>query len=88
MFKAPNEKQNEIIAALYLNKAIALMSAAKSLYASNRELLERNEIKDIFDAFRVFEREFLKNISTDHSHQWTDIEFRKFKDAVEVFIPM
>lgn len=64
------------------------MSAARSLYASNYELLERSEIEDIFNAFRVLECEFLENISTDHSHQGTNSEFHRFKDAVEAFIPI
>lgn len=86
LFKEPNGKQNEIIAALYLNKAISLMSAARSLYLSNYEILMRHEIENIFHTFNVFESEFLSNISTGHSHQWTDLEFLRFKESVEAFI--
>lgn len=86
LFKDSRNKQNEIIAATYLNKAISLMSLAKSIYISDLEELERSEVEDIFRHFDVFESEFLENLSTDHSHQWTDIEFLKFKDSVESFI--
>lgn len=86
LFKNLNSKQNELIAATYINKAISLISTAKAIYMSNIEQLERDEIEDIFHTFDVFESEFLTNLSTDHSHQWTDIEFDKFKEAVQFFI--
>ncbi len=86
LFKDSSNKQNELIASTYINKAISLMSAAKAIYISNIEELERHEVEDIFHSFDVFESEFLTNLSTDHSHQWTDIEFLKFKDHVESFI--
>lgn len=86
LFKASDEKRNEIIAALYLNKAVALMSAAKAVYASNYEILSSSEVNGIFRAFDTFESEFLTNISSDHSHQWTDIEFTKFQDTVKDFV--
>lgn len=86
LFKDSHNKQNELIAAVYINKAISLISTAKAIYISNIEKLERTEVEDIFNSFDVFESEFLTNLSTDHSHQWTDIEFLKFKDSVESFI--
>lgn len=84
LFDSVEEK--ETIAALYLNKAISLMAAARSIYVSDYEILQRTEIENIFTSFSVFESEFLNNIATNHSHQWTNIEFSKFKDDVEAFI--
>ncbi|MBU3171381.1 hypothetical protein [Clostridium estertheticum] len=86
LFKDSQNKQNELIASTYINKAISLISTAKAIYISNIEELERTEVEDIFNRFDIYESEFLTNLSTDHSHQWTDIEFLKFKDSVEVFI--
>lgn len=86
LFKDSTNKQNELIASTYINKAISLMSSAKAIYISNIEDLERSEVEDIFHYFDVFESEFLSNLSTDHSHQWTDIEFKQFKNSVEAFI--
>ena len=86
LFKDSHNKQNELIASTYINKALSLISTAKAIYISNIEELEKPEIEDIFNSFDTFESEFLTNLSTDHSHQWTDIEFLKFKDSVEYFI--
>lgn len=83
-----DERQNEIIAALFLSKALSLMSAAKAIYYSNVELLEKPEIEGIFGAFDAFESEFLTNVKENHSHQWTDIKFNTLKEAVEDFVTM
>lgn len=86
LFKDSFNKQNELIATTYLNKAISLISTAKAIYISNIEKLEKAEVENIFHTFDVFESEFLENLSSNHSHQWTDIEFQKFKESVESFI--
>lgn len=86
LFKNSNNKQNELIATTYLNKAISLISTAKAIYISNIEELESYDVEHIFNTFDIFESEFLTNLSTDHSHQWTDIEFERFKDSVELFL--
>jgi len=85
LFENLDNKHNETISAIYLNKAISLMSTAKSVYISNIEILESPEIDDIFVKFEEFESEFLENIETDHSHQWTDIHFNRFKEAFDLF---
>lgn len=78
-----SQKTNELIAAIYLNKAISFMTSAKSLYISNYETLEHHQVESIFEKFSIFESEFLKNLSTGHSHQWTDITYQDFKDHYE-----
>lgn len=83
LFKDSYNTQNALIAATYINKAISLMASAKAVYISNIEQLENHEIEEIFGAFDTFESEFLSNLSTNHSHQWTDIEFERFKELVE-----
>lgn len=88
LFKDSHSKENEVVSALYLNEAISLMSAAKAVYISNHETLEKYEIEELFNLFDVFKSEYLTNISTNHSHQWTDIEFNRYKEAAEPLISL
>lgn len=37
----------------------------------------------LFYQFSVYAHEFLTNVETDHSHQWTDIEFNKLHDIFD-----
>ncbi len=71
------------VAALYLDIAASKFSSAESMYYSRFDILEREEAEEIFRLFDVFMNEFLTNIRTDHSHQWTDIEFERLKDAFD-----
>jgi hypothetical protein len=81
-----DSNKNEIRAGLFLNNAISLMTCAKSIYISSYELLEKQEVEDIFNEFDVFTSEFFECLKTNHSHQWTDIHYNRFKDAFESFI--
>ena len=71
------------VAGLYLNIAASKFSSAEAMYYSRIVILERGEAEEIFRLFDVFMNEFLTNIRTDHSHQWTDIEFERLKDAFD-----
>ena len=71
------------VAGLYLNIAAAKFSSAEAMYYSRIDVLERAEAEEIFRLFGVFMNEFLTNIRTDHSHQWTDIEFERLKEAFD-----
>lgn len=88
LFKDSHSKENELVSALYLNEAISLMAAAKAVYISDHETLENMEVDDLFHLFDVFKTEYLRNVSTSHSHQWTDIEFNRYKDAAEPLISL
>lgn len=88
LFKDSTNKENELIAATYLNKSISLMSTVESIYYSDIEELEHTEMDDIIHKFHVYESEFLSNLSTNHSHQWTDIEFINFKDVITRFLDL
>lgn len=72
-----------LIATSYLNIAASKFAAAESLYYSQLEFLERSEAEEIFRLFDVFMTEFLNNVRTNHSHQWTDIEFQKLKETFD-----
>lgn len=80
------EKRNELSCALYMNKAISLMSSAKALYYSHIEKLERSEYEDIFNAFERLNNEFLASFSAEHSYQHTDLYFDDYKQLINSFL--
>lgn len=67
----------------YLNASISRFSSAEALYYAQYEILQREEAEDLFHQFKVYSNEFLTNVETDHSHQWTDIEFNKLYDIFD-----
>lgn len=77
------EEDKTTIALAYLSKSTALMKSAEALYYARFDILARNEAEDIFTQFEVFSHEFLTNVETDHSHQWTDIEFERLIELSE-----
>ncbi|OVE67970.1 hypothetical protein CCS79_13525 [Clostridium diolis] len=82
LFKDYRNEHDEFLASIFLNKAISTASCCKAIYYSNLDDLENTYVENIFIKFDVFSNEFLNNISTGHSHQWTDIEFNAFTDSV------
>lgn len=69
----------------FLNRAHTYLVSAELLYMENIDLFgERNEFELLFHQFNIFNKEVLDNIRTNHSHQWSDIEFRAFVDAFKV----
>ena len=78
-----DESVNDMVAVAYLNTASAKFSAAEALYYSHLDGLEHQDAEEIFHLFDVFMHELLENVRTDHSHQWTSIEYEKLKDAFE-----
>lgn len=74
---------DKFVAVAYLNVAISKFSSAESFYYSQIEILEHSEAENIFHLFYVFSKEFLNNVRTHHSHQWTDIEFKSLKEAFD-----
>lgn len=88
LFEDTMNRENEKLSTLYLNEAMIYMATAQALYLSSPQFLDRPELDNIFHKFDVFKTEFINNVVTNHSHQWTDIEFSNFKNAVEAFIPI
>ncbi|MGN9161242.1 hypothetical protein [Clostridium sulfidigenes] len=86
--KELSNASNEIKAAAYINQAISIIESCKALYYSRIEELENAEVEHIFNKFDNLSNEFLNNFSTFHSHQWSNIEFENFKDAVNAFIEL
>lgn len=77
-------ERNDLIAGIILNNAISANNSLKVLYYQNPSF-EHTEFEEFFIGFDVYKRELLNNIRTNHSHQWTDIEFRSF---IEKAIPL
>lgn len=69
------------VALAHLSLAGSYFSAAESLYCSRLDFYQDPDLPDIFLRFTVFCDELLKNVETDHSHQWTDIEFQKLRET-------
>lgn len=69
------------IAFAYLNTASSYMATARAIYAVKHGSIGDEFVDDIFATFDTFASELLTNYRTDHSHQWTGIEFKKFEDA-------
>ncbi|EOH80738.1 hypothetical protein [Enterococcus malodoratus] len=77
------KKLSDLTCALaYLTEAHSLYCDAEVFLKDNIETLDdRPEFTSLIDKFKVYNREFLNNVRTNHSHQWTDIEFRAFADS-------
>ena len=78
-----DEKCPVEIALAYLNKAISEHCCCDSLYYAQYDSLGRGEYEDFSHQFDVFANELLTNVRTNHSHQWTDIEFQKQKEIYD-----
>lgn len=67
----------------YLTEANTFFTNARILYSQNMDLESLEiDMETLFHRFSVFNDELLDCVATDHSHQWTDIEFRAFKDEI------
>ena len=45
---------------------------------------DSDEFEHCYNEFITFNNEMMNNVKTNHSHQWTDIEFREFANAFKV----
>ena len=77
------ESSDVMIAVSCLNVAVSKFSAAEALYYSQLDVLERHEVEELFHLFDVFANELLNNAHTDHSHQWTSIEYEKLREVFD-----
>ncbi|MDN6733897.1 MAG: hypothetical protein L0L58_10360 [Tetragenococcus koreensis] len=82
-----NRKTEQLIAATtHLSEAHAIYTQINIFLTENIDILgEREELNENIQLFDVYNKEVLKNIASNHSHQWSDIEFRYF---VESFKPV
>ncbi|WP_314067505.1 hypothetical protein [uncultured Vagococcus sp.] len=75
-----NDKSLDLpIAMAYLTEAHNYFLNAQTFFIDNFDTFDgRSEFSDTIDQFNIYNDEFLTNIRTDHSHQWSDIEYRSF----------
>lgn len=78
-----DEKSSTETALSYLNKAISEHCCCESLYYSKFDELARYEYEEYSHQFETFSNELLRNVRTNHSHQWTDIEFERLNELFE-----
>lgn len=71
-----NREHDDLTAGIWLNDATSSVNTLKSIYHQDPDN-ERNEFDEFFHSFSVYKSELLRNISSGHSHQWTDIEYNK-----------
>lgn len=78
-----SKKITDLTCALaYLTEAHSLYCDAETFLKDNIETLgDRSEFTSLIHKFKVYNREVLNNVRTNHSHQWSDIEFRSFADS-------
>lgn len=77
-FKRPF-KEIEVLA--LISAAQATISTLEAIYISNHDDLEHDDIETFIHRFNTFLDEARTNTITDHSQQWTDIEFDKLQEA-------
>lgn len=83
-----SDSENKVLKAIAeLNLATHYFAVAKSIYFSNYSELGRHEIDEVFRKFDVYVEEITRNICTNHSHQWSDIEFQALASTYE-FSPL
>lgn len=78
-----SKKPNEVAVIGYLNQASSLMHCAQAVYISNFDELEHNDIDELFHQFDVFANEVLSSIATNHSKQWSNIEYETLNDKFD-----
>lgn len=76
---AEDRKNNINLALTFLNQANTFITSAKAIYVQFSLEGESQELEDFFHQFSVFNKEVLTNVRTGHSHQWSDIEFRRLE---------
>jgi len=77
-----NPRESVIVG--HLSIASSYMNSARAIYSCNLDTFEQDEIDNFFSQFDVFIKEVMTNIRTDHSHQWSNIEFEKLSEEYEV----
>ncbi len=71
----------------YLAIANSYINSAKAVYIC-REELNRQEFDEFFNKFRTYSDEVMSSISTNHSPQWSNIEFTSLNEAYEPVVSL
>ena len=84
--KSSSSRECEFISCILLNNAISSYTCCRSFYYSNIEFLEDTRADLFLHKFKTFSNEFLENVKTNHSHQWTNLTFEELKDQAETIL--
>ena len=76
-----NEEYHQF-AATYALSVQSHLSCIKSVYTCNYDEIANDVVESLINQFTVFTEELLTSYCTNHSHQWTDLEFSTLKDLV------
>lgn len=75
------DSRKEISSVAFSNSSLSKCMAAQAIYYANYEELVHPEFEELFHLFQTVNAEILTNFSTDHSHQWSDVEFSRLEVA-------
>lgn len=74
--------ENPLVAASYANAALAKCSLVEALYYTKYED-SNTELEIFFLKLHTYVNEVLRNIRTDHSHQWSDLEYHELEEQFQ-----
>lgn len=84
---ADEKSDNKVLSAItHLNQANTYVNLANIQYLQYCESGECTDFEDVVNKFNVFNNEFLSSYSTNHSLQWTNIEYIQFKEACQHYL--
>ena len=78
---SPKSNANAVLS--YASTALSYCLSAESLFYAHYDDLCHSELPELFQLFKTFVHEAQNNCVTDHSHQWTDIEFERLKELFD-----
>lgn len=87
LFTDTNSFETEQKALIFLYRAARHMDLAYAIYQHDLEELEHYALTPTFAAFDTFYHEVTNNVATNHSHQWSDIEFDRYIDSIYDWVP-
>lgn len=67
----------------YLNAANSNILTARSIYELIFNEGRSSDLENFFHQFETYHDEVMSNIETNHSHQWSDIEYLSLKKSFE-----
>jgi hypothetical protein len=82
LFKDPDNREQQLIAAHFINKAVSFICTAQAIYYSNYNAVKDESIEEVFKKFDEFETEFSLDLSTGLFHRWTNLPYEEFKESM------
>ncbi|MEI8200742.1 MAG: hypothetical protein WCG21_11830 [Eubacteriales bacterium] len=76
LFEEGGDEHPEIILPL-LNDATSSVNTMRAIYITFYDDIAHQEFDEFFQHFDVFKDEVLTNFRTNHSHQWSSIEYTR-----------